>query len=66
VAINAIFKGPEFEERVDIEGLRLFNEAIDLHRPGAGRKHASILRGLILLDTKLVIVVIGGEVFEAG
>ncbi len=66
MAIDTIFERAQLEQRVDIEGLRLLHLAVDAHGPWAGGQAPGVLRGLVLLYSKFVEVVVVSDVLEAG
>ncbi len=66
MTIDAIFERAQLEQRVDVEGFRLLHLAVDAHGPWASGQAAGVLRGLVLVHSKLVIVVVVGDVVEAG
>jgi hypothetical protein len=66
MAIDALFEGAELEQGLDVEDLRLLDEAVHLDGPGARRQDACVLRRIAFVDAELVVVVVVRDVLEAG
>ena len=59
-AVDALLQRPA-EQAVDIEGDRLFNQAVDGQGPGAGAQPLGISGRVILGGTELIEVVVAGH-----
>ena len=65
-AVGAVFKWPEFEQGVDVEGLWAVDQAADFDRPGTRRKAGGVARRVALVGAEFVEIVVVGDVLEAG
>ena len=66
MAIDAVFKRAQLEQRFNVEGLRGLDFSLDVNGPGARGKAAGILCGVAFLRSELIEVVVVGYVFVAG
>ena len=65
MAINAFFERAQLEERVDIKGLLLLDEAFYSDDEGS-LQAAGILCQIALIDAEFVIIVVMRNVIETG
>ena len=65
MAIDAVFKRAQLEQRFNVEGFGRLDFAFDLDGPGARGQAAGVLCWLVLLYAELVEVVVVGDVFES-
>ena len=65
VPINAVFERSQLEERINVKGLWVLDQAGHLHCPWTRGQGTGILRRITFIHSELVIVVVVGDVFVA-
>ncbi len=65
-AVDPLLQRRQLEQRVQVQGHRLFHLALDAHRPRPWLERAGVLRRVALVGAELVEVVVAGGVLVGG
>ena len=62
-AVDALLEREPLHDVFDVVGARLRALSVDDHRPGSRLERAGVARRILLVETELIVVVVGGDVF---
>ena len=65
-AVGAVFERAKLKQGIDVESFGGFNQTGYFDGPGAGGQPPGVLGGVALIGPELVVVVVVGDIAEAG